>query len=145
MRKPEGIRPPRINICLLTIPGYEQIGMNEALHLLAEHGVAVQEWHLAAYNKVTNDICELSVFQKKSQPDLLIDIFITKLTAKALLILNNLPPIDVLFQDAADLYFECLQNNNKIKVVNFQKRLKKAELKVLKKDKKNSAKQFLTS
>ena len=77
--------------------------MNEALHLLAEHGVAVQERHLAAYNKVTNDICELSVFQKKSQPDLLIDIFITKLTAKALLILNNLPFHQLMF------YFKMLQ------------------------------------
>ena len=111
---------------------------------------AIQARHLEDFDKVKNDLCELSVFKRKeSQPDLLIDIFITKLTVKALLILNNLPPIEVLFQQQldidADLFFECLQNNIKLRVVNFQKKIKKAEnlkmkqlldrLKILKKDK----------
>ena len=73
--------------------------MIEAFHLLAEHGPAIQERHLEGYNQVT---CANSL-PSKGQWDLLIEIFITKLTFKALLILKNLPPIEELFKQQFDI------------------------------------------
>ena len=77
---------------------------------------AIQARHLEDFDKVKNDLCELSVFKRKeSQPDLLIDIFMTKLTVKALIILNYLPPLKKYSNNSLILtpFSECLQNNKK--------------------------------
>lgn len=137
MQPKDGIRPPLIDNSLLSTPGIEQIGYCETLHLLAEHLPVDAEHHVAAqdifrYNSLCDRICELTLFIiERGRDDRLLDNLQTKLIVEALIIKNNIPPLDALLSQTKNisdpLFFECLQNNIKINVVNYQKRLRKAE------------------